>query len=149
MAIYNKHQARNQEQLLKMQDLESKGICIFCWEYVNKEANNGAEYESSNWYVKKNDFPYKNTKLHLLVIPKEHFKTVSELPEEVRREFLDIIAKIEKDHHLNSFAVGIRSGDMRFNGGTIEHLHAHIVVGKPRPGDSEPVRFKMSSYPKD
>jgi ATP adenylyltransferase len=144
---YNNQAARSQAQLGKMKELESKGLCIFCMDVVTKESKNPIEFETSHWYVKKNDYPYENTELHLIVAPKDHIKTITELSEEAKAEFLNVISEIEKRYKTDSFAIGIRSGDMRFNGGSIEHLHAHFIVAKPNPDKDKQVRFKMSSYP--
>lgn len=149
MAKYRKTAARSEAQLKKMEELESKGLCVFCLDVVEKESINPVEFETSHWYVKKNDYPYENTELHLVIVPKEHVKTVSQLSQLAKSEFLDVVAQIEKRYQIDSFAVGLRSGDMRFNGGSIEHLHAHVIVAKPHPDKDRQVRFKMSSYPEN
>jgi ATP adenylyltransferase len=144
MSQYHKAAARSKEQLEEMLRLEKEGKCIFCPQFI-KEDVQPLELETRHWMVKKNRFPYENTKLHLLLIPKKHVKIISELPKAARESFLDVVALCEKKYQLNSYAIGFRSGDMSFNGGSIEHIHAHLVVGDVNDPKHRPVRFKMSS----
>ncbi len=144
MALYNFNAARSEAQLADMKDLDGRGICIFCPEHIREDANK-LVLETDHWMVKPNSFPYKNTKLHLLIIPKAHVATVKELPQKTQSSFLSVVAQLEAKYILDSYALGMRAGDMRYNGGSIEHLHAHLVVGEIDMAEFEPVRFKMSS----
>jgi len=144
MALYNFGAARSEAQLADMKDLDGRGICIFCPEHI-REDKNKLVLETEYWMVKPNSFPYKNTKLHLLIIPKAHVPTINELPAKAQNLFLSVVAQLEKTYKLDSYAIGMRAGDMRYNGGSIEHLHAHLVVGDTDMAEFEPVRFKMSS----
>jgi diadenosine tetraphosphate (Ap4A) HIT family hydrolase len=146
---YNLNTARYAKQREQMVELEKRGVCAFCREDMENEMREPIELETEHWVVKKNDYPYERTKLHLLVIPKKHVKTLSELGGPARKDFLDTVEKVEKKWKLTSYSIGIRSGDMRYNGGSVEHLHAHIVVGDTDDPEHEPVRFKMSARPKD
>lgn len=148
MTQYNHAAARQPHQLNRMKDLAERGVCAFCIEHIRQETTLPIELETEHWVVKRNDYPYERTTLHLLVIPKMHVKTISELPKEAQNEFLPTIAQVEKQYELTSYAVGMRSGDMHYNGGSVEHLHAHIIVGDPKHKNPDPVRFKMSSRPK-
>lgn len=146
---YNHAAARKPEQRNQMQDLAARGICAFCPEHIHTETRTGIDIETNHWFVKGNDYPYDRTKHHLLAIPKEHVKTVSELSKAARAEFLEVITQAEKHFGMTSYAVAMRSGDARYNGGSVEHLHAHIIVGDTDNPEHEPVRVKVSSRPKD
>jgi len=146
MSQYNPKVARSKAQLEKMQDLIKRGVCIFCPEHIHEDSEK-IQIETKHWMVKKNSYPYERTKLHILLIPRVHVSTVSKLPKAAKAEFVDLIAKCEKHFKLTSYALGMRAGDMRYNGGSMEHLHAHIVVGDTDDPNHEPVRFKMSSHP--
>ncbi len=145
---YNLQAGRTPEQLEQMKRLQESGICAFCPEYLATEHREPIEIRTNYWVVTKNDYPYKRTKLHLLLIPLKHVKTLSELNSEALHDLTDTIVMIEKKWGLKSYAVISRSGDMRYNGGSVEHLHTHIVVGDVDDPDPEPVRFKVSSRPK-
>ena len=142
---YDLRHAREQAQIEKMRHLIDEGICAFCEENFEKYHDNPVEFSSAHWVVSKNDYPYKRTSLHLLVVSKNHVRTFSELAPEARADFAEVLVAIEARWKLPSYAVGIRVGDPERNGGTLEHLHAHIVVGDTDDPGHEPVRFKMTS----
>lgn len=144
---YNMYVARVPKQLNQMQELAKRGICAFCPEHIRQETRTPIEIETDSWFVKQNDYPYDHTKLHLLLIPKQHIKTLSELTPAAQAEFLPLISQLEKVYKLTSYAIGIRSGDMRYNGGSVEHLHAHLIVADPGYKGPESVRFRMSQRP--
>jgi ATP adenylyltransferase len=146
VSLYNFEAARAKEQLEEMQRLDEEGICIFCPEHIHK-ASQPIEIETDHWMVKKNDFPYANTDLHLILIPKVHVPTAALLPKAAQMEFMPLVVKCETLFQLGSYALAMRSGDMRFNGGSIEHLHAHIIVGDVKNPDHQPVKVKVSSRP--
>ena len=146
MAYYNEEASRSPKQLEEMKRLNKKGICIFCPEHIHEDKNK-VEAQTKHWMVKKNAFPREHTALNLLFIPKMHVKTISELPKEAQVELLPLISKCEKEYKLKSYAIVIRSGDMRFNGGSVEHLHVHLVTGDIDNPNHQPVRYKLSSRP--
>ena len=146
MKHYNHKAARSDAQLKKMQELSEEGICAFCPENIDR-AEGKVLFFTDHWMVKENGFPYEHTKLHLLLVPKVHAATVSALPKDSQAEFLSVVAQCEKLYKLDSYALGMRSGDMRRNGGSVEHIHAHLIVGDTDDPKHEPVRFKMSNRP--
>jgi dihydrofolate reductase len=144
---YNLTTARSEAQRSQMAGLMQRGVCNFCPEHIESEQKEPIELRTDHWVVKKNDYPYVGTKVHLLLIPREHVLTFSKLSKAAQRDFSNTITKAEQQWSLSSYALGMRSGDVRFNGGSVEHLHAHIVVGDTSDLQHEPVRFKMSSRP--
>jgi ATP adenylyltransferase len=144
---YNHKAARLPEQAEQMKDLAARGVCAFCPEHIHAESRNKVNLETDHWFVKDNDYPYEGTKLHIMLIPKAHVSTISELPKAARQEFLEVVSQIEKLHKLTNYAVAMRSGDPTRTGGTVEHLHAHLIVGDTDDPNHEPVRVKVSSRP--
>lgn len=141
MSLYNFETARTEEQRQKMIDLDRRGICTFCPEYIYREDGDSVIREMGAWILKKNSFPYENTDVHLLVIPKRHIVTISEFTPEEFGELQEIIKKCEEDFSLDSYAFAMRSGDMSSNGGSIEHIHGHIIQGDKN--SKEKVKFKV------
>lgn len=147
MSQYNIDQTRLKAQGERMKSLAARNICAFCPEHIRTETTSDIDIETDHWFVKANDYPYANTKHHLLIIPKEHAKTISDLSPAALQEFMPLVARIEKQFQLESYAVAMRSGDMRRNGSSVEHIHAHVIVGDTENPDHEIVRFKVSSRP--
>jgi ATP adenylyltransferase len=146
MGLYHIKAARTDAQKADMEDLERRGICIFCPQNIGEDTN-PLEVDTDHWMVKKNSFPYKNTSLHLLAIPKVHVKTMSAIDSRAQQDFFNVIKQCEEKFNLESYALVVRSGDMRRNGGSIEHLHVHIIVGDTENPDHEAVKAKISSKP--
>jgi ATP adenylyltransferase len=146
-SLYNFDAARSDAQRREMEDLDEAGVCLFCPEHIDKAVNK-LEFETEYWMVKKNDYPYENTNLHLLLIPKAHVATVSKLPKSAQQEFMPLVFRCESLYQLGSYAIALRSGDMRYNASSIQHLHAHLVTGDVDNPDHQPVRVKLSSRPR-
>jgi len=144
---YNLSAARGDKHFQNMKELQESGICFMCPEHLRDYSNNRIEFETEHWIITPNAYPYKNTILHLLLIPKRHVKTMSDLSAKERLNFSEAIIEVEKRHKLDSYSLGMRNGDFRYNGGSVEHLHAHIIVGERDPKKFEKVRFKVSSLP--
>lgn len=147
MSGYNHKEARLPKQAKQMKDLAKRGVCAFCPENIYTETRTAIDVETDHWFVKGNDYPYERTKLHLLIIPKQHAATISHLSKATQEEFLPLVAQLEEQFDLMSYAIGFRSGDMHRNGGSVEHIHAHVIVGDTDDPNHEPVRFKVSSRP--
>jgi len=146
---YDLRHAREAAQIEKMKHLISQGLCAFCPENFEEYHDNPIEFQTQHWIVSKNDYPYKRTSLHLLVVSKTHVALLRELTVGARADLTEVLAQIETRWNLPSYAVGIRVGDPELNGGSVDHLHAHVVVGETGSANHEPVRFKMSSRAKE
>lgn len=142
---YNLEAGREPAQIAKMQELIDKGLCAFCVENFEEYHDNPIEFQTEHWIVSKNDYPYRGTRLHLLVVPKRHVRMLSDMEAQMRADFAEVLVEIEKRWSLESYALAMRAGDPDLNGGSVEHLHAHVVVGATNKPDHEPVKFKMSS----
>ena len=143
--LYNLETARIQAQYDQMVDLERRGVCFFCPEHFDQEHKNPIIFRSDYWAVSRNDYPYEETDQHFLLFPLEHVASFAALSVPAQADFGHIIARVEAGFQLGHFGLGMRSGDFRFNGSSVEHLHAHIIVAKREP--TEKVRFAMSRSP--
>lgn len=148
MNSYNLSAARTPEQKAKMKKLQQLNICAFCPEHFVEFHDNPIEFETPYWVVSKNDYPYKGTSLHLLIIPKIHVKHIKELSDTARSDLMQVVAQIETRFNLTSFSLGMRVGDFNYNGGSVTHLHAHIIVSDfKKPEEHLPVFMKLTSVP--
>ena len=148
MTLYYLGNFRTEEQRAEMQRLEAAGICIFCPGQLPESPEQPVVLRTAHWTVRPNRYPYKGTQEHLLLIPNEHVTDLVELSPEAQQDFWQALAQVREKYALTYYGLGARNGDFRFTGGTIEHLHIHIVVGDVDNPDHEPVRIKLSSRPK-
>jgi ATP adenylyltransferase len=141
--LYNLEAARGEEQRERMRRLEAEGICIFCPEHAAAWQREPVEQRGRHWYVTRNDFPYEGTAAHYLIVSNRHVASFDELPDEAGAELWRIRRELKERLGAVAFATVERSGDMRFNGGSVEHLHVHLVALEADP--AETVRFRVSA----
>ena len=106
--------------------------CIFC-KIIKGEIPSSKVYEDEKMLVFKDIEP--KAKVHLLAIPKTHFKLLSEMDAE-RAETVKYM--LEKIPHIvaenncgNGYRLVINQGEDA--GQTVFHLHMHILGGEQLP----------------
>lgn len=142
--LYNLGNSRGEEQSRRMQNLESQGICIFCQKSLSKDK---IVYRNHAWTAIYNDFPYRGTKLHLIIVPDSHVDDMSKLTAYEQSGLWKVIDECKEIFDITYYGIGIRNGDFRYNGGTIYHLHIHLIVGEDDPKLYQDVRLRLSSLP--
>jgi ATP adenylyltransferase len=125
----NMGNVREKDQLERMHRLQKEKRCFFCDENYTHIGASPAVYTSKLWYIKKNDYPYKGSVHHYLIVPKNHIQTISEFPSASWKELQKAILWLEKKTKVTGYSVFVRSGDMRYTGATLDHLHFHFLVG--------------------
>ena len=96
--------------------------CIFC----NPEKQLIVS-ESKNCYVIANKYPYATG--HLLVLPKRHINSITELTKKEREELFDLIdfSVIALKQVLKPHGYNIGSSVGKVAGESIHHLHFHVL----------------------
>ncbi|MFI7585503.1 HIT family protein [Spongisporangium articulatum] len=145
MSLYFVGNARHAEQAERMRALEAAGVCLFCPEQLDAEPAAGLVASTDEWTVRRNDFPYAGTKLHLLVVPRRHVTDLVDLPDAVLAQFWPLVRSLREEFDLTYYGLGARCGDPACTGGTIAHVHVHLLVGDVDDPGHEPVRLKLSS----
>lgn len=106
--------------------------CVFCRICVGQIPLSKV-YEDEKMLVFKDIEP--KAKVHLLAIPKDHFKLLSEMDcerAETLKYMLTKIPEIAKENGLeNGYRLIINQGDDA--GQTVFHLHIHILGGETLP----------------
>lgn len=137
-ALYHLDAARTEEQRARMRRLEADGVCVFCAPH-----HAAPMLEREHWYVVENDFPYAGTTAHLLIVPRRHVRSFDELPDAAGAELWAIRRELKARMAPIATATVERSGDMRYNGGSVDHLHVHFVALEEEPAST--VRFRVSA----
>lgn len=128
-----------------MEDLERDGVCIFCPEHFKAFNRASVEIAGEHWYVTRNDFPYAGTRAHYLIVSNLHVRSFDELPDDAGAELWMLKRRLKQRLAPLAVATVERSGDMRYNGGSVAHLHVHFVALDENP--ERTVRFKVSRDP--
>jgi diadenosine tetraphosphate (Ap4A) HIT family hydrolase len=145
--LYHLPAARGDEQLERMRRLESERVCVFCDEHVAAVQGETIELRGEHWYVVKNGFPYAGTSAHYLIVANRHVRSFEELPDAAGAELWALRRALAARLAPLATATVERSGDMRYNGGSVAHLHVHFVALDADP--ERVVRFKVSRDPED
>lgn len=145
MSLYHLGHSRTDEQLADMRRLEAAGICLFCPGHLSADPDQAILHRTERWTVTPNKFPYGGTRLHVLLIPDDHVTDLVDLPAETQRDFWSALAWVRDRHGLTHYGLGARNGDCECTGGSIRHLHVHVLVGDVDDPRHEPVRMKFSS----
>lgn len=101
--------------------------CIFC-KIANHEIPTTPVYEDEN-VIAFNDLN-PQAPVHILVIPKKHTASITEVSDEDMMNYLfKAVRKIVKQENISSFRTVINTGSDA--GQTVFHLHIHILAGRP------------------
>lgn len=103
--------------------------CVFC-QIVKKEKSADIVFENSEIIVFKDNNP--KTRVHLLVVPKKHIKSVNELNEKDKDLIGEIILVAKK--MAENIGVADTGYKLAFNvgrggGQIIDHIHLHLLGG--------------------
>lgn len=141
--LYDLSAARSPEQRARMERLEREGICMFCPEHVEREQPTPVEWRGEHWYVTRNAFPYPGTLAHFLIVPNAHVTSFDQLPDEAGAELWAIRRRLKAQLTPLATATVERSGDPRYSGGSIAHMHVHFVALPAEPEHT--VKFRVSA----
>jgi ATP adenylyltransferase len=142
--LYDLAAARSEAQRRRMEELEAAGICVFCEEHVAEHQPEPIEHTGHHWYVTKNRYPYDGVATHYLIVARQHVTSFDELPDEAGAELWSIKRMLKTRLQPAAVATVERSGNMLYNGGSVAHLHIHLVALEASP--SATVRFRVSAY---
>ncbi|MFE3186561.1 HIT family protein [Streptomyces violascens] len=135
------------EQRAEMIRLEDAGTCIFCPGHLASNPERNISFQTEWWSVTENKFPYPDARVHLLLIPTLHVSDLLDLPDAARTDLWVALDRARQAHGLDFYGLGVRCGDCRFTGGTIAHLHIHVIAGDVDDPGHQPVSLKLSSRP--
>ncbi len=135
--------SRYVDQLIRMLTIMSEGICSFCPEHITRFHKGEIVGQTNHWQVVVNGWPYEGTKVHWLIIPKEHLTDLTQISQEAWLEFGPIINNLVQAHNLTGYSVFCRSGEMKKTSATVAHLHFHLLSGQGQDDGGKPIKVKL------
>lgn len=136
--------SRDDKQKEIMQQIETDGVCPFCSENFLKYHTEPIIKETDSWILTKNFSPYEGSVHHFLFVYKpSHINSPGDMNTESRIELFDLVDELCTRHKITGGSVLMRFGDGEINGSSVEHLHAHLVVGVPRGENTEGLKVKL------
>ncbi len=106
--------------------------CLFC-KIIKGEVPSAKVYEDEDMFVFKDIAP--KAKVHLLAIPKDHFKLLADMNSEQAAKVSRMLVKIPRiaaeNGCKNGYRIVVNQGEDA--GQTVFHLHFHILGGETLP----------------
>lgn len=122
--------ARNAEQKEIMKQIKKDGVCPFCREHFETYHTKPILFETEDWVITENAWPYENAKKHFLLVAKKHVTHPSQLELSAWKNLHECISRLESEYHMAQGTMLMRFGDSRYTGATVDHLHVQLVIAE-------------------
>ena len=119
-----RHYGDNPDLLREYEKIAQSGECPFCPAGIEKQGFSIVR-ETPYWIAVKNQYPYANTALHLLLVPKRHIISFPELTGEELAEWHRLMVVLTLDFP-EGYGLALRAG--KVGGVILYHLHWHLIV---------------------
>jgi diadenosine tetraphosphate (Ap4A) HIT family hydrolase len=140
----NHSEARTEEQRALMATIEADGVCPFCKEHFKKYHPKPVLKETDYWFVTENMSPYEGTSLHTIFVYKpKHISKPQDISPEAAQDLFSLISQITEEGGIEGGSFFMRFGDPQWNGGSVEHLHAHVIAGTKKGEDTEKMKVTL------
>ena len=115
-----------------------KDNCIFC-KIINNELPSRTLYEDERFRVILNRWPVAEG--HALILPKEHFENIYDLPEDWCADLMKVAKKmsIQMKKTLHCDGINLQNNNEVAAGQTIFHFHMHLIPRYQDNSQKEPV----------
>jgi ATP adenylyltransferase len=137
--LINVSHARSAFQRDVMQRIAKDKVCPFCEEHFLKYHTRPILKKGKYWILTENFVPYEGAKHHLMIVSRTHIEHFSELIPAARAELFDLFADECKKRGIRGGSLVMRFGDTDYTGGSVAHLHAHMVSGAKRGTNRSPL----------
>ena len=123
----NINNARLDEQVKVMERIITDGTDPFDWNTLEQYHKRPILKKTQFWLVTENQWPYKDSRTHLLFIYKDNVDSVKELPGEAFKDLLELVQEFSEKYNIPGGALGMRFGNTQYSGATVNHLHAQLI----------------------
>jgi len=117
----------DEEQGRVMERIEKDGVCPFCLENFTKYHKKPILKEGKYWLLTENEWPYKNTRVHMLAVHKEHIESIAQMKTEAFAELGELFKWVVEEYAVAGGGLFMRFGETKYTGGSVTHLHAQIL----------------------
>ncbi len=141
----NHDNARTDEQKKLMAQIEADGVCPFCAEHFKKYHPKPIIKETDYWFLTENMSPYDGTIRHFLFVYKPaHITMPSDITPEGTKDLFELVSFVNETYKIEGGGFFMRYGDTAWNGSSVEHLHAHIIVGGKQTEGKGKIRVPLA-----
>ncbi len=142
-SFVNLANARTHEQIKVMTQIEKDGVCPFCEKYFTKYHPKKIIKKTKSWFFTENMSPYEGTRHHFLLVCRRHLNMPGDLNLDELGDLFSLIKWSTKRYKISGGSLLIRFGDPNLTGGSVDHLHLHIIVGQPKRNTSQSIKVKV------
>lgn len=136
--------ARTDEQEKLMRKIDEDGVCPFCAEHFRKYHPRPIIEESDFWFFTENMSPYDHTKYHFIFVYKpSHITTPGKLVPGAAEDLFKLLSGAVQKYEIPGGSFFMRFGDGHYNGSSVNHLHAQLLMGNVGAPGYEKVRVKL------
>jgi histidine triad (HIT) family protein len=97
--------------------------CIFC-EIIDKKGDLISENENAAAFNDLNPM----APIHILIVPKKHYKNITEIPANVLKDMISLSKKLIDEKSNGEFRLIFNTGSSA--GQSVFHAHGHIISGQ-------------------
>ena len=138
--------AREPRQWSLMEKIFVAGTCPFCPPFISDYHKQPIIMENNGWILTTNQWPYENTRVHLLAIHREHAERLADLTDEDWCDLGQLMRCAEVEYQIAGGGLALRFGNPDYNGGTVKHLHVQLMTADITDQTSplyKPVRLRL------
>lgn len=103
-------------------------MCIFC-KIVKGEIPNQTILEDENFLAFNDINPTR--KIHVLIIPKEHYASFDVTPPKIMSDMTEFIQKVASELEVKESGYRLITNIGEHGGQEVHHLHFHLIGGEP------------------
>lgn len=103
-------------------------MCIFC-KIVKGEIPNQTILEDENFLAFNDINPTR--KVHVLIIPKEHYASFDVTPPKIMSDMTEFIQKVASKLEVKESGYRLITNIGEHGGQEVHHLHFHLIGGEP------------------
>lgn len=122
-----------------LQRISDTGECPFCEDHLFREHSEPIIVQNEFWLVTKNQYSYPAAETKLLIIFRDHITSFLDLPKIAWTDLHEIYKRLIQEESLVGSTLLLRQGDPARTGGSVEHLHFHVIAGNGLPGKENKV----------
>jgi dihydrofolate reductase/diadenosine tetraphosphate (Ap4A) HIT family hydrolase len=130
--VHREH-SRSEKQANLLEKIVDDDVCPFCPENILSYHEKPILMNGKYWMVTENSHPYENTRIHLLLIHKEHLTKPFEASDAAQKELMSLVRSLTRIYGVVGGSLLWRFGEMSYSGASVDHLHLHFVVGHGDP----------------
>ncbi len=119
--------AHGEKMLATLQQIIEDGVDPFSLEHMQKYHERPILEIGKYWFVTENQWPYPNTRVHLLFITVEYAETFKDIPSDAFAELEELCEKYSEQYGVEGGALCMRFGKTSMTGATVKHLHAQLI----------------------